>query len=442
MESRFKNILIYIAIFVSSITLFKEPFEGYIHYFIFILLLPGFISRFGLARPITMILLVMFIVGFLQIMIGNNTWALFMKIFLGMFLSISFFYGVVQYFKLDMDRLFRFYLKGAVWVSWIGLIQYISYRVGFGPGFNYNWLLNKWAYIASESGSLRVNSIFSEASQCAIVLGPAAFVSLLNLLPGTQRYGLTRIQSILILLITVLTTSSTGYIGLFFSIFLIMLNYGRIIYFVAGLAVLIPGSILLYNYVPDFRTRIDTSVGLWIDGEFTTENVNSSSFVLYNNFHIASENFKSNFITGTGLGSHPIAFEKYTLTHNEDILDITFNNADGNSLLIRIISEGGLIGIIFIFYFLFRFKTRRSINDEDEPGWIISNAVLVLILLYLVRQGNYFLNALPLFFWMYYYTHKNEEYRRLNPEEEEGETEEEEEETEETDEAENTHPVY
>ncbi|MBI3511428.1 MAG: O-antigen ligase family protein [Bacteroidetes bacterium] len=403
-QTRIINILIWISIFISSITFFKEPFEGYIHYLVFILLLPVFITRFGISGNSIAILVALLLTGVIEILIGNDTWDLFLKIFIGMTLSIIFYYGVVHYFKMDLDKLFTFYLKGAVLISYIGIIQFFSYYAHFSPGYNYSWLFNKWAFVTSNFG-IRINSVFSEASQCAIVLSPAGFIAFLNLLPGVQRYKLTKFESVLILAVIILTTSSTGYIGFFISLFLIILNYGRALYFVMGTAVIIAGGVVLYNNVPEFQSRIDTSMSLWQTEELSTENVNSSSFVLYNNFHIASENFKSNFFFGTGLGSHQIAFDKYSLTKNEGVLDIHFNKADGNSLFVRLLSETGLMGVIFIIVFIIRFYVRKRDGDVDDL-WIISNAVLVLIMLYLIRQGNYFLNGLPLFFWIYYFCGK------------------------------------
>ena len=40
------------------------------------------------------------------------------------------------------------------------------------------------------------------------------------------------------------------------------------------------------------RSRVDAAIGLWIDNDYGIENTNNSSFVLYNNLHIAKENLK------------------------------------------------------------------------------------------------------------------------------------------------------
>jgi hypothetical protein len=422
-QTRNTNILIYLSIFISSITFFQEPFEGYFHYLIFLFLLPPFIGNFGFPRQVVMLLLLPLVVGILQILLGNNTWGMFLKIYLGLLLSISFYYYVAQYYRLDTEKMFRFYLKGAVIVSYIGIIQFSSYVLHFRPGYDYSWLLNKWAVVRGGFG-LRVNSIFSEASQFAIVISPACFVAIHNLIPGTNSFGLSRIQSFVVLIALLLTTSGTGYIGLFVILFLFIVNYGQVIYFMLGIVFAIFFANILYNNVPEFKTRVDTSIGLWITGEFSTENINSSSFVLYNNYHIAMENFSRNFLTGTGVGSHAVAFDKYSLTNETGFLDIHFNKADANSLLIRLISETGLMGIVFIFVFIRRNFIRRNPFDPGNSDWVISNAVLVIITLYLLRQGNYFLNGFPFFMWLYYYVRKDREKRMMMG----GKTEEDEEE--------------
>ena len=405
-QTGFINLMIFLSVFVSSITFFRDPFEGYFHYIIFLLLFPVFLLKFGLPKKIIGSIFILFVVGVLEIFLGNNTWSLFLKIFLGFVLSVSFYGYVLDYFKFDTQKIFSFYIKGAIIVSYIGFFQFVFFYLSFTPGYNYSWLFNKWGLISGGFG-IRVNSIFSEPAQCAIVLGPACFVAIYNLIPRNKKYLLTKFQSVLIILVTFLTTSSTGYIGLLFILLFLLYNYGKISYFFLGVPFIILVSFLLYNNVPDFKSRIDTSLGLWVDGDFRIQNINSSSFIIYNNYHIAQENFLSNPFTGTGLGSHPIAFDKYSFTNRSDIIDLQFNKADGNSLLIRLISETGILGVVFIFVFMRRFYVRRDPFNVDATFWIISNSVLIIIILYLLRQGNYFLNAFPLFMWIYYYARKN-----------------------------------
>lgn len=398
------SLLIFISVFVSSITFFNAPFEGYLHYVIFLLLLPGFYSRFGIPKTPFKLLFIPFVLGVLQIYSGNNTWPGFMKIFIGVMLSTSFYQYVMMHYKFDVEKIFSLYMKGAYIVSIIGIIEVISYAIGFRPGYDYKWLFNKWGLVPNSSGGIRMNSIFSEASQCAIMIAPAAFVVVYNLI-YRKNYFIHRQKGILIILATVLTTSSTGFIGFFITGLLIIINHAKISNFIgAGILFFAFGSIL-YGNSPEFKKRVDSGLGLWIDQDFSRDNVNSSSFVLYNNYHIAVENFKANPIAGTGLGSHAVAFEKYSLTKQAGILNIDFNKSDANSMFLRLLSETGLLGIIFMLLFIFKFNVVRSRKHSESQHWIISNAVLVIIILYLLRQGNYFINGFPIFMWIYYYTY-------------------------------------
>jgi hypothetical protein len=398
------TLLIFISVFVSSITFFNTPFEGYLHYIIFLLLLPGFYARFGIPKTPIKLLFIPFVLGVLQIYSGNNTWAGFMKIFIGVMLSASFYQYVMLHYKFDTEKIFSYYMKGAYIVSIIGIVEVISYLIGFRPGYDYKWLLNKWGIVPNSSGGIRMNSIFSEASQCAIMIAPASFVVVHNIIFRKNKYIHTQ-KGLIILLATVLTTSSTGFIGFFISGILIILNYAKISNFIgAGILFFALGS-LLYGNSPEFKKRVDSGLGLWLDEDFSRDNVNSSSFVLYNNYHIAVENFKANPIAGTGLGSHAVAFEKYSLTKQAGILNIDFNKSDANSMFLRLLSETGLLGILFILIFIFKFYVIRSRIHPESNHWIIGSAVLVIIILYLLRQGNYFINGFPIFMWIYYYNY-------------------------------------
>jgi O-Antigen ligase len=395
--------LVYVTIFVSSIVFFKEPFEGYLHYLIFLLFLPFFIIRFGFPKLPFQILFLPLIVGIMYIALGSNTWPQFLKIFIGVFLSSTFYYYVFHFYDMDVERLFKLYLKGCVIVAIIGLIQFLSYKIGFKLGYDYSFIFNKWGIVKNTQSGIRLNSIFSEASQLAIMLGPACFVAFHAIVFGERKFY-NLLQSVIVIITLLLSTSSTGYFGLFVIAVLIGINYGKLVNVLFGIAILLTTSYMLYNYSPEFKSRIDSSKGLWIDGDFSLDNVNSSSFVLYNNYTVAINNFKKSPLFGTGLGSHQYAFEKYSLTSDKKFLDITFNKSDANSLFLRLLSETGLMGVIFMLIFIVKFFVKRKLDDSNNNyHWIISNSILVIILLYLLRQGNYFLNGFPFFMLLYYY---------------------------------------
>ena len=405
MKNRFFVFSIFVCIFVSSYTFFKEPFEGYFYYIIFLILLPIFFIKYGLPISPIKILIVPLLFGIIQIYEGNDTPELFAKIFFGILVSASFYYYVMVAFEFDVETLFVYYLKGVYIVTLIGYFQLFSYYIHFKPGYDFQWIFNKWSAVTNKDGEFRMNSILPEASQFAITLSPALFISIYNILFKKQVY-LKRHQSILIIIAVIQSTSSLGLISFFVIALLLTINYGKFINFLIALVISIFIANIFYIYMPDFKSRVDSAKGLWIDNKYTIENVNNSSFILYNHWIVASENFKRHPLAGTGLGSHPLAFDLYSLTLLKEIIDFNFNKADANSMILRLLSETGIIGVSFMFYVIFRFFVRRNFQLPDNNYWLISNAVLVLIILYQLRQGNYFINGFPFFMWMYYYTKK------------------------------------
>ncbi len=392
---------IYLSIFLgSSILFFTEPFEGYFHYLIYLMLLPFFVGRFGMPQISFKLLLIPIFVGIFQIMLGNNEAFLFIKITGGMLLSVSFYYYVVMYFDLNTKLMFEIFLKWSYWTAIVALIQFVSYKINFKLGYDYGWLLNKGGHNIGDGG-IRVNSFLLEPSQLGIFLAPAAFISLINIFQR-KKIIYKSYQNYVILAAIYVSRSSTGYLGIFLCVLLLAINYGYFAYFVF---ITIGGYFLglgLYNSVDEFKLRVDTSLSLWVDQDFSYKNINTSSFVLYNNAHIAWENFKEHPLFGTGLGSHPVAYEQYSFTKSiVNVKGIEFNKKDANSMFLRLMSETGLLGVGFILFIIF--SGYVGFDGSDRQHWTISGAMLVVILLYLLRQGNYFLNGFPFLVWLYYY---------------------------------------
>ena len=69
-----------------------------------------------------------------------------------------------------------------------------------------------------------------------------------------------------------------------------------------------------------------------------------------------------------------------------------------------------------MFFILFKcwiFKQRAA----SEEHWVMSNGIALIIILYLARQGHYFLNGFPFFLWMYFYLAKDNKIERAAQEE-------------------------
>lgn len=396
-----RNILVIGSIFTYAVLFFRYPFEFYWSYVVYVLFLPFYFSKFGIPKLVVLIFFPLLLFGIIYCQIGLNTYAQFFKIFIGFFVSMSFYYYTVQAYNYDIKKLFKLYMKAATIVAAIGLIQVISYRVGFKLGYNYSFILNKWGVTPGGTG-IRLNSIFSEPAYYGATMAPAFFISIYNLLTKKSIY-ISRLFSVIIIITYCLTFSTVAFIGVFIAILLILINFGIGRYALFIVPVLVFLSTWAYNNIEDFRDRWDSTIEIYSSENIYSYDLHGSSFVLYNNNHIAWENFRRNPLFGTGLGSHAVAFDKYSLTKEEGAVQIDFNKADANSMFLRLMSETGIYGLVIMLTFLIRHWISKQRTDDREL-WLISNGCFLVIILYLLRQGHYFINGLPFFIWIYYFT--------------------------------------
>ena len=398
---KFDELVLFICLFSSSYVFFKIPFEFYFHYLFFIFFLPFLVFKNGIPKIAVQLFSIPFIVGLIHVFLGNcNTFA-FVKVFGGLLVTFVFYYYVLVFYKFDYRRLFSIYVSFCYWICIIGLVQVFCFFIGFKYGYDFSWIFNKWGFVKGGIIGFRVNSIISEPAQLAIILSPALFIAVRNLL-HKKSFILGKYQSIIVIVITLLTTSSVGYVGLLISL-LLNTNSFRLRYFFIGFFIFFASFSLAYNFVPDFKSRFDSAIGLWVNSDFSLQNTNNSSFVLYNNLHVAKDNLLHHPFFGTGLGSHEDAFNKYTLTGKVIQYDFAFNKKDGNSLFIRLCTETGIVGLFLVLFFIYKGFIFKVDHDNKLTYLITSQALFILILLSLIRQGNYMLNGLPLIFLLYYY---------------------------------------
>ncbi len=409
--SKTVQVLIFLTVFVNTYIFFKQPFEGHLYYLVFLTLLPLFMMKYGLPRNIVLILISLGVVGWLNVAFGKNSSFGFIKIWGGFILNLMFYYYVLKYYRFNLTQIFAIYLKVSFFIALIGFVQIVSKIVGFTPGYNFQWLFNKWGAIEGGFVGIRVNSIYSEPATLGTSMAPAAYIAMSNLI-HKKEFVLTKLQSIAIVIIYLLSASSVAFVGLLIILFLVTDSL-KFRYFLIGSTLAVVGGIILYSNSQDFKYRVDTSVALWWYKDYQIENTNSSSFVLYNNANVSYAAFLEAPLFGTGLGSYEKAFEKHTLTKTILNYDFEFNTADGNSLFFRMVVETGLIGIVLVFLVLIRgFISKRDETDELLVHSLISQAIFVMIVLYLFRQGNYFLNGFVLFVLIYYFNWKQYEKKK------------------------------
>jgi hypothetical protein len=122
---------IYFSIFIYSYVLLRSPFEFYIGYLVMIILLPGFIFKFGLNKNLIYIFLVLLVVGFVHVFVGNNDAGSFFKVYFSLVLTYFFYYFAICELEFDIEQMFKWYLKGCYIVALIGLFQFVCVQVGF-----------------------------------------------------------------------------------------------------------------------------------------------------------------------------------------------------------------------------------------------------------------------------------------------------------------------
>jgi hypothetical protein len=413
-SERFYYALLIIAIYYYNFAFFRTPFEFYPSYLVMLPLIPIFMIKYGIGRIAAVMFFYLLLTGMIGIFTNNNTTNQFLKVFFGLFFSFLFFDYYIKFLKEDILKIFYVYLKVTYWICLIGLFQFAAFQIGFTYGYDFKVSLgfNKWGVVKNDIFGIKINSIFSEPAYFGAYVSPALFVVVNNFI-NRQKVVYSSIQGVIILVAYVLTFSSLAYIGIAISVFLVYTNKGFLKYFAFLFLIITFLFYVAYNNVRDFRIRVDDSVTLFSGNlgklnRMTFRNYHGSSLTLYDNYRVALENLKNNnFLFGTGVGSHGVAFSKYSLTIGfEEIKGVALNAADANSLLLRIISELGIVGVVITFGFIFRYYIPKTKVAFDNHYWLISNGCLILIILNLFRLGHYFYSGFPLFVLLFYYSSK------------------------------------
>ena len=410
LSERATDFLLVISIFFNSYVITKSPTEIYLSYIPIFLLLPIFVMKYGVSRIILKIFFPLVIMGVIYIQLGENTWGQFIKITLGFFTSILFYHLILEHYKFNLEKLFKIYMYACYIFAVIGIVQLVSFYLGIAPLYRFNWILNKWSFSPGGLG-IRVNSIFSEPSYVAASLAPAMFASLHNITSNSSIF-LSKKKSIVIVLMYFLSFSSLGFFAFFIALIFLLVRKGFITAALFAAPVTLLAFFLTYNTIDEFKERVDGTYEIFSNQNIYSYDVHGSSFVLYNNYHVATTNFLKNPLFGSGLGSHLIAFDKYSLTNQIGVIDIEFNSADANSMFLRLLSETGIFGTGLFMLFLIKnyIPRKRALNEEY---WLISVGCLIIIIVHLVRQGHYFYNGFPFFIWLYYYASRLSKAKQL-----------------------------
>jgi O-antigen ligase len=374
---------------------------------VFFLWLP-FLKDIYLHKTFALVFFIIVISSIYNISAGNDTTLFFLKQAAGILCSSVFFYLLFKINKCDVKSLFEIYLNIAFIVAVIGLVQELSFLAAFKPGYDFSYILpGARSFGDAQNGFLRVSSILIEPSQFCSTMMPAFFVSVVSLFSRQVLFtGLNRWKSALIITAFLLTFSTIGYVGIFFTIALLAINYRKMRYVIlSGVAAFVL-FFFFYSTIPLFTVRVVDSAHV-LTGRRDLERSNQSVYALGSNVLVTWEVFRRSPFFGAGLGSHPVSHDR----HISKVVDLSrvyyekVNAQDAGSFLLRLLSETGLFGLLAFLIFIMKCYVPKG-KDNIGYFWMISNAVLVLFLIKLIRNGHYFNGGFFFFFWLYYFTRK------------------------------------
>lgn len=312
----------------------------------------------------------------------------------------------------DIMVIARAYMRISALFASIGLLQSFSKIVHFRPGYDFSYLGFRMGNL-EVTGIGRIQSWTQEPSFFAYLIMPAMFISLCRLMKF--KTNLVKLpEAIIIVLASLLTFSSVLFIGLLMAL-LIILNakysfLKRPFFFIASLLVIVPLPIILYQN-EDVKIRVDDTIKLFSEPDIIAQYApNLSTYALFSNYLITTNAVKEHPLVGTGIGSYGLIYVRFQdcIPDNAWKRDaIVLNAKDGNSLLMRLLVETGILGTCLILIWIFR--TRISDiphNPELINFWLLSNGIFILLCIRLLRHGHYTVNALWLFLLLYYFARR------------------------------------
>lgn len=325
--------------------------------------------------------------NFTGFLISDSNWGnyfkqiipfVFIYTILGLYLNIN---------KIGM--LMNLYSKVAFVVALIGVFQVLIYL-----------FLGMSLFMDSPP---RANSVVYEASHLGIVIMPALFylyiINKNRLFSGQYRYKI-----LTILTCCILTLSATVFAVLLLGFAIIyVLNRGISILKLSVLFVFV--SIFMF-FIPQnvyleidemLKGRISDTIEVYSSGDFG--GVNRSTFSLMSNISIAKESLQSSYLIGSGIGGHESTASKFYVV-NTEFEHREINSKSGHSLIIRLTSEMGLLGLgvllLVIFNSLRIYNYFLKVNNFE--GAAISISIFIYLLGRCFKLGGYFDYGTPMFF--------------------------------------------
>jgi len=399
------KILLKIITYLSIIFIYLDTlvlksvftFDLYFYYILFPLLLVFLIlmyNKLQVEKVSIIVICILLLASIIVVLLKGYSYQYPLKQFFIFTFLFVFYYSIIKVNSFDVHTLFKIYVNITIVVALLGILQVLLYFLNITDIFS----------VLGISFTHRLKSITSEPSTIAYLFIPVVFVAVRNIFKNEYVY-INKLNTYIILLSYLLTFSSIAYLGIFLTIvynFKSLTFRRKIAYF--SLFILLFFAVI---NIPDLRMRLSDTFLTFFTGS-DLEDINVSTLTLFINFKIALEIFKENYIIGTGIGTYGINYNIYfsKLFDIDSSSILQFNKEDANSLFLRLLAETGIVGMFSFFYFIFNFKTRYSLNDRYGLYEALNRGVFILIILRLLRFGNYFALGFPFFILIYVFTYK------------------------------------
>lgn len=353
---------------------------------------------FYLNLRFTICLILLTAATYWNVQAGNDDYLLMFKTCFGILQNALVFFMVLKANDFKAMPIFNAYMAICTPICLFGLIQEVAYLLEIKPIYNLSWAMQYYSVAGTSGPLIRVHSIMPEPAYLVFAMVPAVFAALHSWMEPEKRL-VSGAQSLIIMTTMIFALSTLGYLSLGICLIVLMINFRKLKYLIL-ISIAVPLlSMAAYSLVPDVQVRVDGTAGM-LTGEKEIDEIDMSNFALFSNLQVAFLSFGENPWIGSGLGSHKISYTRLI----GNVIDVEkaphfLNIDDAGSMMLRLISETGILGSGMFLFFLFRNWFFKS-KDPTGRLWVVNNGIFVLLVLKLIRYGNYFELGTFLFFWM------------------------------------------
>ena len=314
------------------------------------------------------------------------------------FAAFIFLYGLFfSSTTINLQDLFKKYLLMCFIISIFGYIQIFTFFFWDIDIFkNFTWL-GETQIITK--GIIRPRAFCPESGHLGTILSPA----LIYIIYFKDKWHVLKEKKYFIILMAILTMSMTAILAICAALYFRFISKSKTIDIIVLLVIALWG--VGFFVVSAQHANIQKTSAANIEGIKmriletgsllfslndidAIESTNSTTYALMSNFYVAMK--APHRLLGTGLGTHQ--FNYFRVYQSKEYYAYGLNSSDGYSLLNRLFSEFGIIGLLLYLFVIF-----RNVNRKD----VISFSLLFYIIGSILRGGNYFVSGLIFFHFFF-----------------------------------------